>query len=151
MPIFLIGLLEQKLAGEKEVLGIYVSGHPLDRWKDKVSDLAKHFTDKLENLEKGTPVELCGILTAIQRKTNREGKYWAALKIDDGHGTVDAMVFATRYEEMLRRTEGRRGSLYPGLRSAGRGGPSEAFDSGDDHASKKRASICLPSFPFASG
>ena len=92
---------EQKLAGEKEILGIYVSGHPLDRWKDRVQDLAKHFTDKLDDLEKGTPVELCGILTGIQRKTNREGKYWAALKLDDGHGTVDAMVFATRYEEML--------------------------------------------------
>src|SRR5579884_1888084 len=75
--------MEQKLAGEKEVLGIYVSGHPLDRYQDKVADLATHFTDKLEDLEKNTPVALCGILTNIVRKTNREGKYWAALKIDD--------------------------------------------------------------------
>jgi hypothetical protein len=37
-------------------LGIYVSGHPLDRFKDKVTDLATHFTDKLEDLDKGTPV-----------------------------------------------------------------------------------------------
>jgi DNA polymerase-3 subunit alpha len=93
--------MEQKLAGEKEVLGIYVSGHPLDRFKDKVTELATHFTDKLEDLEKNTPVALCGLLTNIVRKTNRDGKYWAALKIDDGHGTVDAMVFANRYEEML--------------------------------------------------
>jgi DNA polymerase-3 subunit alpha len=93
--------MEQKLAGEKEVLGIYVSGHPLDRFKDKVSDLATHFTDKLEDLEKNTPVALCGILTNIVRKTNREGKYWASLKIDDQRGTVDAMVFANRYEELL--------------------------------------------------
>ncbi len=94
-------IMEQKLAGEKEVLGIYVSGHPLDRFKEKVSDLATHFTDKLEDLEKNTPVALCGILTNIVRKTNREGKYWAALKIDDQRGTVDAMVFANRYEELL--------------------------------------------------
>jgi len=92
---------EQKLAGEKEMLGIYVSGHPLDRFKDKVSDLAKHTTDKLDDLQKGYTVELCGILTNIVRKTNREGKYWAALKVDDGHGTADAMVFANRYEELL--------------------------------------------------
>lgn len=92
---------EQKLAGEKEMLGIYVSGHPLERWKDKVADLARHTSDKLDDLEKGTPVELCGILTGIQRKTNREGKYWASFKLDDGHGTIEAMVFATRYEEML--------------------------------------------------
>jgi DNA polymerase-3 subunit alpha len=93
--------MEQKLAGEKEVLGIYVSGHPLDRFNDKLSDLATHFTDKLEDLEKNTPVALCGIVTSIVRKTNREGKYWAALKIDDRRGTADAMVFANRYEELL--------------------------------------------------
>jgi DNA polymerase-3 subunit alpha len=93
--------MEQKLAGEKEVLGIYVSGHPLDRHKEKVSDLATHFTDKLDGLEKNMPVSLCGILTNIVRKTNRDGKYWAALKIDDKRGTVDAMVFANRYEELL--------------------------------------------------
>ena len=75
--------MEQKLAGEKEMLGIYVSGHPLDRFKDKVNDLATHFTDRLEQLEKNTPVALCGILTNIVRKTNREGKYWAAMKVDD--------------------------------------------------------------------
>ena len=93
--------MEQKLAGEKEVLGIYVSGHPLDRFKDKVSDLATHFTDKLEDLEKNSPVALCGMITNIVRKTNREGKYWAALKIDDQRGTIDGMVFANRYEELL--------------------------------------------------
>jgi DNA polymerase-3 subunit alpha len=93
--------MEQKLAGEKEVLGIYVSGHPLDRFKDKVGDLATHFTDKLEALEKGTPVALCGIATGIVRKTNREGKYWAAFRLDDGRGAVDAMVFNNRYEELL--------------------------------------------------
>ncbi|MBV8832408.1 MAG: DNA polymerase III subunit alpha, partial [Acidobacteriaceae bacterium] len=93
--------MEAKLAGEKEMLGIYVSGHPLDRYKEKTADLATHFTDTLEDLEKGTPVALCGILTNIVRKTNREGKYWAALKVDDGRGTIDAMVFAARYEELL--------------------------------------------------
>ncbi len=93
--------MEQKLAGEKEVLGIYVSGHPLDRFRDKVVDLATHFTDKLEDLEKNTSVALCGLLTNVVRKTNREGKYWAALKVDDGRGAADAMIFATRYEELL--------------------------------------------------
>ncbi len=93
--------MEQKLAGEKEMLGIYVSGHPLDRWQEKIGDLATHFTDKLEDLEKGTPVALCGILTNIVRKTNRDGKYWAALKIDDRRGTVEAMAFANKYEELL--------------------------------------------------
>ncbi len=93
--------MEQKLAGEKEVLGIYVSGHPLDRWADKIIDLATHYTDKLEDLEKNTEVKLCAILTGIVRKSNREGKYWATMKVDDGRGTAEAMVFASKYEDLL--------------------------------------------------
>ncbi|MDQ2712728.1 MAG: DNA polymerase III subunit alpha [Acidobacteriota bacterium] len=93
--------MEQKLAGEKEMLGIYVSGHPLDRWSDKIADLATHFTDKLEDLEKGVEVKVCGILTDVVRKTNRDGKYWASMKVDDRRGTADAMIFAPRYEELL--------------------------------------------------
>ena len=92
---------EQKLAGEKEVLGIYVSGHPLDRFREKISNVAKNYTDQLDGLEKGVIVELCGILTGIVRKTNREGKFWASMKREDSRGMVDAMVFATRYEELL--------------------------------------------------
>jgi DNA polymerase-3 subunit alpha len=94
--------MDQKLAGEREVLGIYVSGHPLDRFREKVAELASHFTDKLEGLEKGVEVKLCGILTNIVRKTNREGKYWATFKLDDGRGTADCMVFANRYEDLVR-------------------------------------------------
>jgi len=78
-----------------------VSGHPLDRFKDKLADLSTHFTDKLDDLERGTPVAMCGMITGLQRKTNREGKYWAAMKIDDGRGTVDAMAFAGKYEDVL--------------------------------------------------
>jgi DNA polymerase-3 subunit alpha len=92
---------EQKLAGEKEVLGIYVSGHPLDRFREKIANVSRNFTDQLEGLEKGHTVEMCAIVTGIVRKANREGKYWAALKVDDGRGTADAMVFAPRYEELL--------------------------------------------------
>ncbi|MGH9584321.1 MAG: OB-fold nucleic acid binding domain-containing protein, partial [Bryobacteraceae bacterium] len=91
---------EQKLAGEREVLGIYVYGHPLDRFRQKIADLATHTTDRIEGLEKGMEVKICGILTNITRKTNREGKYWSALKLDDGRGTADCMVFANRYEDL---------------------------------------------------
>jgi DNA polymerase-3 subunit alpha len=82
------------------MLGIYVSGHPLDQHADKISELATHTTDKLEGLEKGYPVALCVMLTGIQRKANKEGKYWASLRVDDGRGALDAMCFTTRYEEL---------------------------------------------------
>ena len=91
----------QKLSGEKEMLGIYVTGHPLDAHDDKIGELATHNTESLEGLEKGVEVALCGILTDITRKRNREGKLWAGLHIEDRAGSVEAMVFTTQYDRLL--------------------------------------------------
>jgi DNA polymerase-3 subunit alpha len=92
--------MDQKLSGEKEMLGIYVSGHPLDQYADKISELATHTTDNLEGLEKGTPVAFCAILTGIARKLSRDGKYFATMRIDDSRGTLEAMLFSNRYDEL---------------------------------------------------
>ena len=93
--------VEAKLAGEKEVLGIYVSGHPLDGFADKIAELSDHSTDDLEGLAKGAEVRLCGILTGIQRKRNKEQKLWAAMQLEDRAGSIEAMVFTTQYESLL--------------------------------------------------
>ncbi len=92
---------EQKLSGEKEMLGIYVSGHPLDEFNDKVCELSTHDTESLEGLEKGVEVALCGILTSIQRRRNKEGKLWASMQLEDRKGAVEAMVFTTQYDRLL--------------------------------------------------
>jgi DNA polymerase-3 subunit alpha len=92
--------MDQKLSGEKEMLGIYVSGHPLDQYADKISELATHTTDNLEGLEKGSPVALCAMLTGIARKLSRDGKWFATMRIDDSRGTLEAMLFSNRYDEL---------------------------------------------------
>jgi DNA polymerase-3 subunit alpha len=92
---------QQKLSGEKEMLGIYVTGHPLDEFNDKVAELATHTTDQLESLEKGTEVKLCAILTGIQRRRTKDGKLWAAMQIEDREGALEAMVFSTQYDRLL--------------------------------------------------
>ena len=92
---------QQKLSSEKEVLGIYVTGHPLDAYADKVAELSTHYTETLEGLERGSEVAICGILTGIQRKRNKEGKLWAAMHLEDRTGSVEAMVFTTQYDRLL--------------------------------------------------
>jgi len=82
------------------MLGFWVTGHPLDRYADKITDLATHDSSKLEGLTKGNEVVLCGVFTGITRKRNREGKPWAALNIEDRVGSVEAMVFAASYERL---------------------------------------------------
>jgi DNA polymerase-3 subunit alpha len=91
---------KEKLAGEKELLGFWVTGHPLDRYADKVSELATHDSSSLEGLGKNAEVKLCGVLTGITKKRNKEGKPWAAMSIEDRSGSIEAMVFATTYERL---------------------------------------------------
>ncbi len=93
MPLLPDWTLQQKLSGEKEVLGIFVTGHPLDEYSDKVAELSTHDTETLEGLERGAEVAICGILTGIERKRNKEGKLWAAMRLEDRTGGVEAMVF----------------------------------------------------------
>jgi DNA polymerase-3 subunit alpha len=92
---------QQNLSGEKEMIGIYVTGHPLDAHADKIGELASHDTESLEGLDKGVEVALCGILTGIQRRRNKEGKLWAAMQLEDRAGSLEAMVFTTQYDRLL--------------------------------------------------
>jgi len=91
---------KEKLGGEKEMLGFWVTGHPLDRYVDKVAELATHDSGNLEGLNKGAEVALCGVLTGITRKRNREGKPWAAMTLEDRNGSVEALVFAASFERL---------------------------------------------------
>ncbi|MGH9592652.1 MAG: OB-fold nucleic acid binding domain-containing protein, partial [Bryobacteraceae bacterium] len=92
---------QEKLAGEKEMLGFYITGHPLDQHLDKARELATHQTSELEGLAKNAEVALCGILTGVQRKRTKDGKVWAVMQIEDLEGSVEAMVFSTQYERLL--------------------------------------------------
>jgi DNA polymerase-3 subunit alpha len=106
---------KEKLGGEKELLGFWVTGHPLDRYADKVSELATHDSGNLEGLTKGSEVRLCGVLTGIMRKRNKEGKPWAALTIEDRGGSIEAMVFASTYERLAAEVQEDRAVLVTGL------------------------------------
>src|SRR5215472_12392190 len=84
---------KDKLAGEKELLGFWVTGHPLDRYSDKITELATHDSSGLEGLNKGVEVAMCGVLSGITRKRNKEGKPWAAMVLEDRAGSVEALLF----------------------------------------------------------
>jgi DNA polymerase-3 subunit alpha len=92
--------LREKLLGEKEMLGFYVTGHPLDQYEDKTRELSTHSSGNLEGLEKGVEVALCGVITGVQRKRNREGKPWASMVLEDRNGAVEALLFTTNFERL---------------------------------------------------
>ena len=106
---------KDSLAGEKELLGFWVTGHPLDRYQEKIAELATHDTGSLEGLNKNAEVALCGVLRSIARKRNKEGKPWVALTIEDQQGSVDGMVFASSYERLAAQVVEDQAVLVRGL------------------------------------
>lgn len=132
----------QKLAGEKEMLGYYVSGHPLDQFMDRVPDLRTHSTVELEGLPKGTEVKLCGILTGVQRKRNRDGKPWASMQLEDHEGSVEALAFTSVYELANQELAEDRAVLIRGLVLPEEGGPPKI--SIQDVTPLEKAGVQLP-------
>jgi len=91
---------KESLLGEKEMLGFYVTGHPLDQYEEKIREVGKQDSSTLEGLAKGAELAMCGVLTSIQKRRNREGKPWASMLLEDRLGGTEAMVFTTQYERL---------------------------------------------------
>lgn len=97
------------LSYEKEVLGIYVSGHPLDdyekRWRKTISAISTDFIPEDEtNMPKvkdGTRVIIGGIITEKTVKFTKQNKAMAFLTIEDLFGNIEVIVFPNSYENYL--------------------------------------------------
>lgn len=107
---------KEKLRGEKETIGFYVTGHPLDEWRWKVEELASHRSETLipDAVQKGQEVAICGMITGIQRRRNKEQKPWAFMQLEDWAGSIEVMVFASRYEQLQKEIEEDKAVLIRG-------------------------------------
>ena len=88
----------EKLSYEKELLGFYVSGHPLDAYVDLIA--AKNFQSitSLAEMEDRTTFKIVGAITQIDRKfTRREGKPFAVIWIEDLTGTLEVVIWNEVY------------------------------------------------------
>src|SRR5487761_75919 len=90
----------ERLAGEKEVLGFYVTGHPLEKYLDALRSLTCHDSSSLEDVENDAVVSVAGILTAIRIKPSRKGDLWASATLEDLHGAVDLIVFPQALQQV---------------------------------------------------
>ena len=94
-----------KLAYEKEMLGFYVTGHPLESYRTVIEELGTPQTTELEDMQNSAEVALCGIVHSIQRRKNREGRAWASAVLEDRQGNVELLVFANQYEAIQDQLE----------------------------------------------
>jgi len=105
---------QEKLRGEKETIGFYVSGHPLDEFAWNVRELTALDTSSLAGLERGAEVALCGIIAGVQRRRNKELKPWASFQLEDRLGAVEVLLFSSRYEALQNELQPDRAVLVRG-------------------------------------
>ncbi|MBQ7844855.1 MAG: DNA polymerase III subunit alpha [Clostridia bacterium] len=98
--------LRTRLAMEKEVSGVYITGHPLDDYRDILAELPFSTAD-LEGLEEredggmlldGRAVDMGGILTEVKGKATKKGAYMGFVTLEDLTGQIECLVFPKVYE-----------------------------------------------------
>jgi DNA polymerase-3 subunit alpha len=91
----------QLLSLEKEVLGFYVSGHPLAHYQAEVKEFTATTIKTLNKAMDGEDVRLVGLIASVKlTSTKRTGERMALLTIEDIEGHVDAVVFPSAYNDL---------------------------------------------------
>ncbi len=106
----------ERLASEKEVLGFFVSGHPLDKYAEKLRNLPGVISIA-EALERKPPekrwgkevdpadeIQVAGMMHGLRvQKTRREGKLYAQATLEDATGKIDLIAFPRDYERLAEQ------------------------------------------------
>jgi len=84
--------IKDKLAWEKELLGLYISGHPLDRYREIISKRDMDIK-KAQELKDGTEVTIACIIEEVKPISTKKGDSMAFVKVSDFTGTLETVVF----------------------------------------------------------
>lgn len=91
------------LAFEKEMLGFYVSGHPLARYANQLKRFTSTTTSKLSSHSNGEEIKIVGLIVKIKNTLTRaKQEKMAILKIEDLEGSVEAIAFPSAFTKISR-------------------------------------------------
>ncbi len=95
-----------KLSWEKELLGLYVSGHPLDYLREKIEKNGMSITTLKETLSPGMPTVFAGIIEDVRFAFTKQNKKMAFVKVADYAASIEFALFPTlvkEHEELLQK------------------------------------------------
>ena len=91
----------EKLLWEKELLGLYISGHPLDRLRDKLEKREINIKKIKEDLGNGIPVTIAGIIETVRQVVTKNNERMAFIKISDLTDSIEAVVFPSLFKTCI--------------------------------------------------
>ncbi len=92
--------LLELLAIEKESLGFYVSGHPLDKYREQLDNINYTLSSEIEDLADGSQALIVGKIEGIVEKISKKGNKFGIANIMDLHGNIELMLFENRLKEL---------------------------------------------------
>ena len=87
------------LAREKAVLGFYLSGHPLDKYREEIEAFSNVQLGNAAAARTNSAVRACGIVAGVKRKIDKKGNTMAFVTLEDFTGKADCIVFSDAYQK----------------------------------------------------
>ncbi|MGA9710963.1 MAG: DNA polymerase III subunit alpha, partial [Candidatus Sulfotelmatobacter sp.] len=95
---------QARLAAEKEILGFFISGHPLEKYKDKLADLQALRIDEIALMTRSTgkdeTIATAGIIGNVRVQKSKRGEFYAQATLEDMSGSIDMIVFPEAYKRL---------------------------------------------------
>ena len=90
---------QEKLKMEKELVGFYLSGHPLDAFTFELKSLCNADSTSFTRQKNAKEVRLAGVVAAVSHRQNSKGSHFGILTLEDYKGTLDIMLFGQLYNK----------------------------------------------------
>ena len=97
----------ERLMREKEQLGFYVSGHPLEEYSDIIENYTSASTQTLLEHRIDSEVDVAGMITEVKNITTRKGDPMAVIGLEDLEGAIEVVIFPEAYKKAGELVEGR--------------------------------------------
>ena len=91
----------ERLDAEKETLGFYITGHPLDAFTEEIALFANVTSSRIGALRPGTEIKIGGVVSDLKKKTTKRGDAMAILRLEDLEGIIEVVVFPETYRASL--------------------------------------------------
>ena len=94
----------ETLTKEREMIGLYLSAHPLDEYAVIIRHMCKTQLSELDNLEafRGQEIAVAGMVVGVQNLMTKTGKPWGKFTLEDYNGTREFALFGKDYENFRK-------------------------------------------------
>src|SRR5438128_3458334 len=100
---------QQRLGAEKEILGFFITGHPLEKYREKLEDLRALNTEEISAMKSSTGkdenITTAGMITNLRVLKSKKGDFYAQANLEDMAGAIYIVVFPEAYRKLQEKVK----------------------------------------------